>query len=169
MMRGILLIAAITYCVAGNAASSEREIYPPADRAEADIAAALKTATDENKRVILDFGGNWCTSCRVLDINVHNATNKPILDAHFVLVHVNVGNLDRNVDIASRYEIPLKEGVPALVLLNMRGKLLTRQTTAEAIAMEHLKAEGVTRLLNQWSARCFAPLTQCHAGPAQGT
>jgi hypothetical protein len=35
-------------------------IYNEKADAKADIAAALKLANRENKRVLLKFGGNWC-------------------------------------------------------------------------------------------------------------
>ena len=37
-----------------------RAIYPDPAQAPADLAAALKTAAASHKRIVLDFGGNWC-------------------------------------------------------------------------------------------------------------
>ena len=98
---------------AATANSAGREIYPDPAQAKADLAAALKTAAATHKRVLLDFGGNWCGDCQVLDIYFHNSENLPILESNFVLVHVNIGHYDANLDIAEKYEIPLKKGVPA--------------------------------------------------------
>jgi thioredoxin 1 len=126
------------------------DIYPDPSRAPADIAAALKTAAASNKRIILDFGGNWCADCHVLDYFFHDATNRPVLEANYVLVHVNIGHLDANVDIASRYEIPLQRGVPALAVLNSHGKLLYSQKTGEFEAMRGMQSAAVTDFLNQW-------------------
>jgi thioredoxin 1 len=55
----------------------------------------------------VDFGGNWCTDCHVLDLYFHDSSNKPILEANYILVHVNVGRMDENLDIADRYQIPV--------------------------------------------------------------
>src|SRR6202035_2150219 len=63
-----------------------REIYPDPAQARVEIASALKSAAQTHRRILLDFGGNWCGDCQVLDIYFHNAANKPILDANFVLV-----------------------------------------------------------------------------------
>ena len=99
---------------ASAAGAAVPDIYPDPSRASTEIAAAVKTAAAAHKRIILDFGGNWCTDCHVLDYYFHDATNGPVLEANYILVHVNVGHMDANVDIASRYEIPLNRGVPAM-------------------------------------------------------
>src|SRR5438445_12143544 len=109
---------------AGPARSANREIYPDPSQGKANLAAALKTAASTHKRVIVDFGGNWCGDCQVLDIYFHNPQNRPILESNFLLVHVNVGHYDANLDIAKRYGIPLEKGVPALVVLSDTGKVL---------------------------------------------
>src|SRR5271170_6317038 len=100
--------------------SAVPDIYPAPSQAAADLAAALSSAAATHKRVILDFGGNWCTDCHVLDSFLHDSTNKPLLDANYILVHVNIGHMDANVDIADRYQIPLKRGVPAIAVLDAR-------------------------------------------------
>jgi thiol:disulfide interchange protein len=147
---GAALLAMLAVLIALPSYPRARDIYPPVEQAEADIAAALKSAAGTHKRVILDFGGNWCSSCHAFDFYIHDAANKPILDANYVLVHINVGQLDQNVEIAARYGVPVKEGAPALVVLDPRGKLLYRQTTPEWKVMNQLKANGVTQFLMKW-------------------
>ena len=135
----------------------ERQIYPPPEQASADIAAALKTSALEHRRVIVDFGGDWCTDCQALDRYFHDATNQPILDASFLLVHVNVGHLDQNLDIAAHYRIPLAKGVPALAVLDMHGKLIYSQRTGEFEAMRHMESSAVTQFLERWKPPRKAP------------
>jgi len=127
-----------------------RDIYPDPAQAKGDVAAALKTATQTHRRILLDFGGNWCGDCQVLDIYFHNADNRPILDANYVLVHVNVGEYDANLDLAAKYEIPLKRGVPAIAVLSETGKLLYSQKSGEFESMRRLDPSAVTRFLVQW-------------------
>ena len=132
------------------ALSGERDIYPAPDQAKTDVAAALAAAAANHKRIILDFGGNWCTDCHVLDRYFHDAANKPLLDANYVLVHVNIGRIDENVDIAARYRIPLRKGVPALAVLDERGELLYSQKTGEFEAMRGMQSSAVTDFLVRW-------------------
>jgi thiol-disulfide isomerase/thioredoxin len=149
----ILLATAILLAcgpAAGPARAQAREIYPAPEQAGADLAAGLKSAAGHHKRLILDFGGNWCGDCQVLDIYFHDPANKPLLDANYVLVHVNVGHLDENQKIAERYQVPLAKGVPALAVLDEHGKLLYSQRTGEFESMRHMESSAVTSFLLQW-------------------
>jgi thiol:disulfide interchange protein len=147
---GIAMLASLALLLAVPGAALERQIYPAPEQAAVDIAAALKTAAAEHRRVILDFGGNWCPDCQVLDVYFHDAANKPLLEAHYILVHVNVGRVDQNLDIAARYKVPLGKGVPALAVLDTDGKLLYSQRTGEFEAMRRMASSTVTEFLMQW-------------------
>jgi thioredoxin 1 len=124
------------------------QIYPAIDSAGADIDAALATARREHKRVILDFGGDWCPDCQVLNIYFHQSPNAELLAQNFVRVNINVGHLDANKDIAQRYGVPLN-GVPALAVLNSDGKVAYAQHK-EFSDMRHLDSSALTAFLKQW-------------------
>ncbi len=134
----------------GLAYSASRDIYPDPAQAKTDLAAALKTAANSHKRILLDFGGNWCGDCQMLDLYFHDAANLPILEANFVLVHVNIGKMDANLDLAQQYEIPLNKGVPAVAVLDEHGKLLYSQKSGEFEAMRRMETSAVTSFLLQW-------------------
>ena len=108
---GVVIVLMLAATLARPAS---REIYPDPAQAKADLAAGLKAAAQSHKRVIVDFGGNWCGDCQVLDIYFHNPQNRRILESNYVLVHINIGRMDENLDIAERYRIPVTLGVPAL-------------------------------------------------------
>jgi thioredoxin 1 len=146
----LLLSGLLCVMVAPSARALLPDIYPPAEQAPADLAAALKVAASEHRRVILDFGGNWCTDCHVLDGYFHDAANQPLIDASFVLVHINIGQRDSNLDLAERYQVPLNKGVPALAVLDRHGKLLYSQKTGEFEAMRHMQSSSVTEFLQRW-------------------
>jgi thioredoxin 1 len=125
-------------------------IYPEGALAEKDIAAALAKAAKEKKRVLLDFGGNWCGDCQVLEIYFHDPANRGLLEQNFVLVPVNIGRYDENMDIAARYGVPVSKGVPALAVLDASGQLLYSQRNAEFEAMRRMDSASVTAFLLQW-------------------
>ncbi len=138
---------------------------PDPFQAKADIAAALKVAAQTHKRVLLDFGGDWCGDCQVLDIYFHDAKNRPILEANFVLVHVNIGHMDANLDIAEKYQVPLERGVPALAVLSDKGALLYSQKSGEFEAMRRMESSSpVTSFLVRWkpgTPGCSAVMVNC--------
>ena len=160
----LLSLVSAAALIAASAFAATRDIYPDPSQAKPDIAAALKTAAASHKRVILDFGGNWCGDCQVLDIYIHNPENRPILEANYVLVHVNVGHYDANLDLAQRYAIPLEKGVPALAVLNDKGKLLYSQRNQEFEKMRSMQANAVTSFLVQWKPTkpgCSVTMVKC--------
>jgi thiol:disulfide interchange protein len=132
--------------------ASPKHLYVADANPTADIAAALKTARREHKRVILNFGGDWCGDCQVLDIYLHQSPNLELLDKNFILVHVDIGHFDKNVDIPEKYGVPLKKGVPALAVLDAGGKVLYAQKTAEFGDMRYMQPTSVTDFLNRWKA-----------------
>jgi thioredoxin 1 len=125
-------------------------IYPGSEQAEADIAAALARAAREKKRVLLDFGGNWCGDCHVLEIYLHDPANRSLLDAHYVLVPVNIGNMDANLATAARYGVPVAKGVPALAVLDPSGQVVYSQRNGDFAAMRTMDSASVTAFLQQW-------------------
>jgi thioredoxin 1 len=160
----LLALALLLALAAGTARSAGRDIYPEPTQAHADLAAALKTALQTHKRVLIDFGGNWCGDCQVLDIYMHNAENLRILEDNYVLVHVNIGHMDENVDIANQYQVPLAKGVPAIAVLSETGKLLYSQKGGEFESMRRMESSAVTTFLVQWKPAkegCSAVMVNC--------
>ena len=127
-----------------------RAIYPPPERAKADLALAIRRAEATHKRVLVDFGGNWCGDCIVLDIYMHREPNKELLARNYEMVHVNIGRYDKNLDMAQRFGIPLSLGVPALAVLSGRGKLIFSQSSGQFEKMQQLDPDVVTKFLIRW-------------------
>ena len=134
-------------------AQSSRHIYSETANPEADIAAALTRAKHEHKRVLLDFGGDWCGDCQVLDIYLHQQPNQELLEKNYVFVHIfTTSTFDRNVELAKKYGVPLEKGVPAISVLDDRGNVIHAQQTGEFNDMRHMEAEQLTAFLNRWKA-----------------
>ena len=129
-----------------------RHIYSETANPTADITAALAQAKREHKRVILDFGGDWCGDCQVLDIYFHQPPNAELLENNFVLVHVWIGHEDANLDVAGRYGVPVNKGVPALAVLAPSGKVLYAQSTGEFRDMRHMEVASVNEFLEKWKS-----------------
>ena len=148
-----LLVAASISASLPFAVQAAATIYPEIDRARTDVAAALTDAAKTKRRVIVDFGGNWCTDCIVLDRYFHVAENAALLDKSFVLVHVNVGDkgITDNFAIAERYGIPLRNGVPALAVLDSDGRVVFAQKHGEFEAMRKMDPASVGAFLRKWA------------------
>jgi thiol:disulfide interchange protein len=148
--RAVLTLLAALSALPAFAQFAPRHIYDENADAKAEIRDALATAAREHKHVILDFGGNWCGDCQVLDIYFHRAPNDQLLSSSYILVDIDIGRMDKNVDIADKYDVPLKRGVPALAVLDEHGRLLYSQKTGEFEDMRHMDPNSVTTFLQQW-------------------
>jgi thiol:disulfide interchange protein len=129
-----------------------KHIYSETAKPNQDIAAALAEAKRGQKRVILDFGGDWCGDCQVLDIYFHESPNAQLLAKNYVLVHVWIGHMDANIDVAKKYGVPIHKGVPALAVLAPDGKVLYSQKTGEFEDMRHMNPGSVTAFLEKWKS-----------------
>jgi thiol:disulfide interchange protein len=130
---------------------SPKHLYSETADPNADIEAALSQAKAEHKRVLIDFGGDWCGDCQVLDIYLHQAPNAALLEQNFVLVHVWIGHIDKHLDVAERYGVEIHKGVPELAVLTPEGKVVYAQA-GEFEDMRHMEPSSLTEFLNKWKS-----------------
>jgi thioredoxin 1 len=128
------------------------DLYPPPAAAPAEIDAALRASARDHKRVILVFGGNWCYDCHVLDAAFHSSKIAPLVTANYHVVHINIGDGDKNLDLADKYGVPLRKAVrvPSLAVLDSRGKVIYSQRNGEFDDSARLSPEDVTEFLEKW-------------------
>jgi thiol:disulfide interchange protein len=133
-------------------AFTAKHIYSETANPTVEIAAGLAQAKREHKRVILDFGGDWCGDCQALDLYFHQAPNDGLLEKNYVVVHVWIGHMDANIGVAKKYGVPIAKGVPALAVLGPDGKVLYAQATGEFRDMRHMEPASVTEFLETWKS-----------------
>jgi thiol:disulfide interchange protein len=141
------LLVEFSPAIAQEAFHVNRDLYSTTADPAADIANAKVAARQGHKRILLEFGGNWCGDCQLLDYYYHQPPNAELLSKHFVVVRVDIGHMDHNMDIAQRYHVPVTKGVPALAVLDANGKLLYSEQPKE---FEHSSPEAITAFLNRW-------------------
>jgi hypothetical protein len=132
-------------------AQPNMQLYPANADAREEIREATAAAAKQNKRILLVFGGNWCSDCHVLDNAFHRPRIAPLLDASFIVVHVDVGEYTKNLDLAQKYRIDLKKGVPAIAVLNSNGSFA--YSTSEFEKARLLSEEDVIQFLDTWKPK----------------
>ena len=103
--------------------SAATPAYDEAADAKAEIRSTLVQAQRAKVPVLVVFGANWCGDCKVLDTAFKSGASAPLIQTNFKVVKVNVGKFDKNVDIAESYGLPLKNGIPAVVVLSPSGEV----------------------------------------------
>jgi thiol-disulfide isomerase/thioredoxin len=123
--------------------------YADADR---DVADAFAQARARNKRVLIDLGANWCADCRILAGLMELPEVKQFLDAHFVIVTVDVGRFNRNLQIPARFGITQRlEGVPSVLVANPDGKLINANHTAALVDARSMSPQDIVNWLAYWA------------------
>lgn len=145
-----VVTAVLAIALAPATQTPENKIYPDAAQAKADVKSAIEKASHSHKRIILDFGGNWCGDCKALAGIFHKEPNASLLKDNFILVDANIGHFDANKDLAKQYEVPLEKGVPALAVLDSHGKVLYSQKNGEFESMRTMDPGSVTTFLKRW-------------------
>ena len=131
--------------------SAKHDIYPAPSQAKADIAAAIKAAPQAHKRVLIIFGANWCPNCVALDKTVHEEAYRTLLDANYLVVHANIGEMKGTgpkSELAEHYKLDLSKGIPAAVVLNEKGDLL--YSGALAAPRQPVVETEFTAFLKKW-------------------
>ncbi len=113
------------------AAAQSTGPYDETADAKQQIEQALADAAQARVPLLVVFGANWCGDCKVLDLAFKTGSVAPLMAQRFRVVKVNVGRFDRNTDIAARYGVPLKAGIPAVALLSTTGQVVYASQAGE--------------------------------------
>ena len=145
-MKKWLLLGAVAVCASGALATD----WPYNENADAgaDVRHALAAAKSDHKKVLLVFGANWCGDCRALDKAMHGGSQH-LIDDKFEVVKIDVGNFDKNLELAGRYGNPIAKGIPAVVVLGARGQMIYSTKGGELANARRMGDQGIYDFLSQ--------------------
>jgi thioredoxin 1 len=127
-------------------------LYDPDLDAPAAVEAALAQAKVDGKRVLLDFGADWCPDCHVLDAYFANPRAMAILKNSYHVVRIDVGNFDKNLETATKYGNVIGVGIPSVVILDAAGKKLVDTAAGELADSSRYTADDIVTFLSTWAA-----------------
>lgn len=121
--------------------------------ATAEVDAAFARARTRGTRVLIDFGGNWCGWCRILDSVMALPEVKPFVAQHFEVVHVYSssagGKTDRNPAILKRFGLKDIAGYPWVVIADADGKVL--HSSYEITDDDHQTPQAMVDWIAKWA------------------
>ena len=82
------------------------------------VADACTGAVEAKKLVMIEFGADWCHDCQALARHMTDARVKAVMDTRFVLVRVDVGHFDKNLELAKSYGLDVKKGIPTIAVID---------------------------------------------------
>lgn len=130
------------------------KIYDVKADGKAQIADALAQAKTENKRVLLQFGANWCAPCHILhDIFSNDAEVAALLQQGFVSISIDL-NDGHNSDVAEQYRGKQQDGgIPFVVMLDNDGKRLAAPNSDALATADKYDAKKIAAFLKIWLSK----------------
>jgi thiol-disulfide isomerase/thioredoxin len=137
-------------CAAGQPSAS---IYNEQADAHHDVAAAIADATRSKKNIVLIFGANWCGDCHALYNQMHKPDLASVIEKNYVVVEIDLGRWDKNLDLAEKYHVPIKRGIPALAVLDPHGDLQYAMDQGQFADARNMSYESIKAFFVQWKPR----------------
>lgn len=126
--------------------------YDESANADAAVADAFARAKAQHKRVLIDLGGNWCADCRILAGIMRLPEMQRFLAVHYVVVSVDVGRFNRNLQVAARFGITERlAGVPSVLVATADGTLVNRDRISALADARSMTPQGIADWLAQWA------------------
>lgn len=122
--------------------------YDPSADAHAALEQGTAQAKSDGKYLLVIFGANWCEDCRDLDQAMHGSS-APLINARFVVVKIDVGNFNRNLDLAQRYGNPIAKGIPAAVVVTPGDQVLYATSGGELAGARRMGERGIYRFFSR--------------------
>ncbi len=148
-----------TVHASGNAAIAKTNPYDDLADAVMDIDQALAQARADKVPVLLVFGANWCGDCKILSAALHSGTVAPMIARDFKVVKVNVGRFDKNLAVVEKYAVPLKKGIPAIVIVSAENVVLYATKAGELADARKMGDVGIYEFFKKISVATKAKVS----------
>lgn len=139
------------------ASQNKINLYDPEANALMQLEHALNNAKQENKHVLVQVGGNWCSWCYKLQgfINSHHELDS-IIQADYVPVKINYSRENKNTEALTNLQYPQRFGFPVIIVLNPKGHRLHTQDTGLLESGEGYNYKKVKRFLLSWNKKAVS-------------
>lgn len=128
------------------------KLYDESLDGQKQISDAMAEARKDNKRILIQFGANWCGWCHKLHklFETDKAVSEQLKTGYtLILVDVNKGH---NANLVASFQAD-KLGLPSLVVLDSEGKHLATKNTAELEEGDHHSPQKVLAFLKAWAPK----------------
>ena len=152
-LRDQLLILAAAVVLTGLARAASNVVYDEKADAPKQVTATIAEASRSGQYIVLVFGANWCPDCHALDAQMHKPELAALVEKNFLVVKVDVGRIDKNLELARKYGVPLRRGIPAMAVLDPQGKLLYAQDQGQFADARHMRFESIKAFFDRWKPK----------------
>ncbi|MCG9873701.1 MAG: thioredoxin family protein [Leptospiraceae bacterium] len=113
----------------------------------------LNYAREKNLKLILVFGADWCKDCRSLkDRFVNHPNINSLINSNFVVLNIDVGQFDKNLEFAQNFGSPQEKGIPSLVIIDpsQNDKILASTNAGEFSNASNMNDESIENYLKKF-------------------
>jgi len=125
--------------------------YDEAADADAQVATARARALATHRRLLIDLGGNWCGDCRILAAFMRQPEIAAFVERHYVVVAVDVGHMNRNLQIPAHWGISKVTGVPSILIVDRNDHLVDAGHTAALSDARSMTPQALADWLARWT------------------
>ena len=148
-MNLLCLFLALLLAIPGQARNAG---YDPARDPARDLEAAVKQAQQDNKRIVIVLGGEWCSWCHVLESYLRaNADVQAAWSRTFVTVKVNFSRENENRSFLKQF--PDAPAFPHFFVLAKDGKFLHSQDSVELEDGTTYSKDRMMRFIAKWTTK----------------
>jgi len=127
--------------------------YDEAADAHQTLATAMAAAKLSGKKVLVDFGANWCPDCRALGGILAVDQIQAYVQAHYEVAVVDVGRFNKNLDIPASYGFKIR-GIPTVMVVDPTTNQVLNRDGLEALGdAGSMAPQAVVDLLVTWTER----------------
>lgn len=154
----VLIFVVGSFTVVRAQKTDTTKLYSVYADAKNEIAAAVKKAKAENKLVMIQAGGNWCSWCLLFDKTVKNDVQlDSALKANYIICHLNYSKENQNESVFAKYSYPQRFGFPVFLILDQNGKLLHTQNSSYLEEGKGYNKNKILGFFSDWSVGAFDP------------
>ena len=138
--------------------SDSAKLYNPNANAEAEIKIAVAKAKEQNKHVLIQAGGNWCSWCLLFNkFTTENAQIDSVIKANYIVYHLNYSPENKNKAVFEKYGFPQRFGFPVFIILDGNGNRIHTQNSSYLEEGKGYNKRKVLEFFNEWSLSALNP------------
>lgn len=140
----------ISFCL--SALAQLPKVYDESIDPMVQLDQALKSASEQDKYVLAQVGGNWCPWClRLAQFVKDNEEIKSLIENNFVYIHLNYPRTGATPELTERIANAGRFGYPVLVIYSRDGNILHIQDTGLLESGQGYDVEKILRTLSLWA------------------
>ena len=84
---------------------------------------------------------------------MHKPDLAGLIEHNYVVVDIDLGRYDKNLDLAQKYGVPINKGIPAISVLDTHGKLLYAQGQGQFANARTMPYHDFAEFFRKWEPK----------------